>query len=792
LKINYPTLAMRRKLFRRSALILFVLVVLWWLFALPRPLFDTPTATVLEDRHGELLSARIASDGQWRFPAADSVPVKFSTCVRVFEDRRFWQHPGVDIRSLARATVQNIRAGRIVSGASTLDMQVIRLSRDHPPRTLWQKMLEILLALRLEVAYDKDEIMGFWTANAPFGGNVVGLEAASWRYYGKAAHLLSWAEAATLAVLPNSPALIHPGRNRLALAEKRNRLLAALRELQEIDEVAYQLAITEPLPIAPLPLPHLTPHLLQHIVATYGPGRWRVSIDANLQRRVANLAAEHQRRLAGNGIHNLAVLLLDTETGQTLAYLGNLPDLALEHSPRVDLIQAPRSPGSLLKPLLYSLAVQDGMLLPTQLLPDIPSVFGGFRPENFYEAYAGAVPAQRALARSLNIPFVYLLQTYGVGPFHAALGGWQFDYVNNGPDHYGLSLILGGCEVSLWQATAWYAGLGRILLHQDAYQGQYDPQDWRLPDYLLPAPERELRLQNAPIRVGAGAAWSTLQALETLERPGSEGEWESFGSSQRMAWKTGTSFGFRDAWAVGVDPSYTIGVWAGNADGEGRPGLVGVQAAAPLLFAVRHLLPAVRQEWFEPPLNDLVPAVICRESGFLAAAACPSDSAYVPNSTSGGRVCTYHQKIHLDAQGRQVNAMCLAPDEQLLPTSWFVLPSLQAFYYRQQHPEYAPLPDWREDCRPDYENTARMQWIYPTQASRIKIPRNWRGETEAVVFSVAHREAGATIHWHLDGQYIATTTDLHKLELQPPPGVHQISLVDQEGQRLVKRIVFEE
>lgn len=768
------------------------LLLIWWLFALPKPLFQSPLATVIEDQNGQLLGARIATDGQWRFPSVDSLPDKFTTCVLTFEDRRFWQHPGIDIRALLRATVQNIRARRIVSGASTINMQVIRLAREHPPRTFWQKLIEILLALRLEMAYDKHDILQFWADNAPFGGNVVGLEAASWRYYGKAPPLLSWAEAATLAVLPNSPALIHPGRNRHTLTTKRDRLLAKLREQGTLDQTSYELAISEPLPEAPLPLPRIAPHLLQHIATTRGPGRWSVSIDANLQKRLTRLAEQQHKRLAGNGIHNLAVLVLDTESGKTLAYLGNLENLTAEHSPRVDLIQAPRSPGSLLKPLLYSLAVQDGVLLPQQLLPDVPSVFGGFRPENFHEAYAGAIPAHQALARSLNIPFVHLLKKYGVGPFHDALREWQFSYVNKGPDHYGLSLILGGCEVSLWQATAWYSSIGRMLLHQEAYQGQYAPQDWRLPTYLSNPPQQTPQLQHAPSRVGAGAAWVTLQALETLERPDSEGDWESFNSSHRMAWKTGTSYGFRDAWAVGVDPSYTIGVWVGNADGEGRPGLVGVQAAAPLLFAVRHLLPRSTEGWFSAPLNDLNPAVICQQSGLLAMDYCPKISTMVPSRNSGGETCSYHQLIHVDSQGERVHELCLKGQEHSQPKSWFTLPSLQAYYYRQHHPAYTPLPPWRADCRPAYESTARMQWIYPTQARRIKIPRNWQGQPEAVIFAVAHRQPNAIIHWHLDGEYITTTNQIHTLELQPQPGEHQIVLVDQDGQRLSKQFVIEE
>ncbi len=250
---------------RTGLLIFFSSVFVWWSFGLPKPLFEYPKSVLIEDHTGALLGARIASDGQWRFPAGDSIPERFQICLVQFEDRRFFQHWGVDWRALVRAVRQNIKAGRTVSGGSTISMQVIRMARGNRARTVWQKLLETLLAFRLEAAYSKAEILGLWVANAPFGGNVVGLEAASWRYYQKAPHLLSWSEAATLAVLPNSPALIHPGRNRNALQAKRNRLLVRLQQQKIIDQTSYELAIAEPLPERPLPLPSFAPRLLDRV-----------------------------------------------------------------------------------------------------------------------------------------------------------------------------------------------------------------------------------------------------------------------------------------------------------------------------------------------------------------------------------------------------------------------------------------------------------------------------------------------------------------------------------------------
>ena len=260
-------LFLKIKRYPKTTIVLSALLLLW-IFCLPRPLFNKPVSVILEDNRGDLLGARIATDGQWRFPYQAEIPEKYATCVVAFEDKRFWWHPGVDPVSLTRALWLNARQGSVVSGGSTLTMQVIRLARDNPPRTIWQKIVEMFMATRLELACSKHKILALYASNAPFGGNVVGLEAASWRYYGKPPTLLSWAEAATLAVLPNSPALIHPGRNRDALLTKRNRLLNRLLDQGKLTPSECTLAKDEPLPDAPHPLPQLAPHLLDRLAKT--------------------------------------------------------------------------------------------------------------------------------------------------------------------------------------------------------------------------------------------------------------------------------------------------------------------------------------------------------------------------------------------------------------------------------------------------------------------------------------------------------------------------------------------
>ena len=369
---------------------------------LPSPLFEASSSVVIEDHSGTLLGARIAADGQWRFPAPDSIPKKFAEAIVIFEDRRFYRHPGVDPLSLLRALWQNIRNGRVISGGSTLSMQVIRLARGNRKRTIFEKLVEMILATRLDLGWSKSAILTLYASHAPFGGNVVGLEAATWRYFGKQPHLLSWSEAATLAVLPNSPGLIHPDRNRDRLLSKRNSLLDKLYRYGKMDSLTWTLAREEPLPGRRHALPALAPHLLDQVwlSARQVPGghrntRYRTTLQAGLQQRVEQVLSHHQRLLSFNEIHNMAALVVDVETGGVLAYAGNVRGAGAEHHEQVDIVKADRSTGSILKPLLYAAMIHEGLLLPGSLVPDVPFQLGGYRPENFHQEYDGVVPARR-------------------------------------------------------------------------------------------------------------------------------------------------------------------------------------------------------------------------------------------------------------------------------------------------------------------------------------------------------------------------------------------------------------
>lgn len=753
---------------RKVIFILITILVIAYIFCLPRQLFHVPYSTVVTDRNGELLGARIASDGQWRFPPRNTTPEKIKQCLITFEDRHFYHHWGVNPVSTGRAAYQNLKNKRIVSGGSTLTMQTIRLARNKS-RTFGEKFIEMILATRLEFRASKEKILSMYVSHAPFGGNVVGLDAAAWRYFGHSAEELSWAEAAMLAVLPNAPAMIHLSKSRQSLLNKRNRLLKQLYGRKIIDSSTYELAISEPLPDEPHPLPQIAPHLVSRFYQERN-GKYSVStIDRGIQTQIENAAERWSNEFNRSDIRNLAILVIDIQTNQVVAYCGNVNFKRKQSGNQVDVIQAPRSTGSILKPFLYYAMLQEGSLLPHTLLPDIPININGFTPQNFSLQFEGAVPASEALARSLNIPAVTMLQKYGAPKFHTFLRQIGLKTINRPTSHYGLSLILGGAEATLWDVTNTYAYMGRSLLQLPQTECSLLLSDSENSEAVTSAKTTDI--------FQPGAVWQTFNALTEVNRP-EEIDWKSIPSMHPIAWKTGTSHGFRDAWAVGVTPHYAIGVWVGNATGEGKPGLVGARTAGPVLFDIFSLLPPT--QWFKRPGNVFVKTEVCRKSGHLKGRFCEeTDTLLILPAGLKTEACPYHHLITLSAdETHRIYENC-ANLEPTIQKSWFTLPPVWEWYYRQHHPEYSPLPPFKPGCGEDALQP--MQFIYPPMNARIVLPKQMDGSPGYMTAELAHGNPATTIFWHLDNTYLTQTQDFHKISLQPTPGKHSLTAVDSAG-----------
>ena len=872
-------------------------------------------ATLLESSSGELLSAQIADDGQWRFPIHDSVPRKYSECIRLYEDEHFYKHPGVNPFSTLRALFQNLKAGRVVSGGSTITMQLVRMNGQPNSRSIWQKLKEMIIALRVNWHYSKEEIIKLHSAHAPFGGNVVGLEAACWRYFNRQPHQLSWAEYAMLAVLPNAPSLIHPGKNREKLLEKRNRLLNKLQEKGAISEQQLELALLEPLPEAPYPLPQRAVHLLQSNTENGRKGlRLQTSLDGHLQDRATQILHRYVNRYAANSITAGAVLIADIESGEVLAYVGNAQlEEGAENGYWNDMVKAERSTGSILKPFLYAAMMHEGQILPNSYVEDVPTFISGYAPKNYSHDYAGMVPASQALARSLNVPAVRMLRDYSYQKFHSKLRDLGMKTLTKPPSHYGLSIILGGAEGRLWDLCGMYASLGRILQHFPEDNARYRPGDIHplktqkqtqvqnqrmlhasvlsyvelsiaasglnqkqnqkqngalsvaegqtpLMDTLRLRSVAQTAIRNQNLRgrlsgveapqtstknskqetqnskltnhgelssvaynqnllgllsaveapqtstknskpetlnskltnhseLRAAPIWQMFKAMREVHRPDeNQAGWRNFESDRTIAWKTGTSFGYRDAWAIGVDGKHVVGVWIGNADGTGRDDLVGVKKAAPVMFDLFNILPPA--DWFTRPHDDYMPLKTCAQSGLPASQHCNEvDTGEVPYAELQLLPCPYHKTVHLDQSGHyQVTNDCISITE-MQSTSWFVLPPVQEYYFRKTHPWYRKLPPMRGDCLDAKEREPLMSFIYPENFSKVKIPRELDGQLGKVVLRLAHRRPNSRVFWYLDKTFIAETRDVHDHAISPEPGAHELTVVDETGESLSIRLV---
>jgi penicillin-binding protein 1C len=779
-------------------------LTLLFFFAVPPARFPGGLSAAVYARRGELLGAAVSGAGQWRLPGTSALPDRFVRALTAYEDRRFFSHAGIDPAALLRAALQNARAGRIVSGGSTITMQVARLGRPGRARTMGEKAVEALMALRFELLRGKKGILVLYAANAPFGGNVVGIEAASFRFFGRGPGSLSWAEAATLAVLPNAPSAAHPGRNRALLQSKRDRLLRFLERSGEMGADDLALALAEPLPPKPYPLPRLAPHLVDRFaMAGAGrpggpPARVETTIDASLQERASDILDRRVGRLAAGGVRNGACVVARVDTGEVLAYVANVSTpgggFAAAHGEAVDLIRAERSSGSLFKPFLYAAALEAGELGPRSLLPDLPTRYGSYEPENNSGTYSGAVRADEALARSLNVPFVRLLRSFGVERFRDLLASTGMTTLRRRAEDYGLTLILGGAETSLWEMAGRFAALAR-----SARRGGPGGQVFELG---FTRAELEARVRR-PDPFSAGSASLTLDALTKVARPEDEAAWEGYASARRIAWKTGTSFGYRDAWAVGVDGVYVAGVWVGNASGEGRPSLKGSAAAAPILFELFGLLgaggagdEASGAAVSGPALSGAGTGTVrtpvfretevCARSGWAAGPDCASvETALVPAAAKGLPVCPYCTRVAVSADGRyRVRAEEEAPADVRIERRFVLPPAIERYFARSL--AYKGLPPWKPGSAQSGSDRS-LAVVAPEDGASLFIPVEITGRPGAAVFTVAHRDSRAVVFWQLDGIYLGSTRGVHAIEVRPGAGGHVLTVVDGSGRSVSRR-----
>ena len=695
-----------------------------------------------------------------------TVPNNLKVAVTTFEDQYFDYHSGVNPLAIARAIYLNVKNRRVVSGGSTITMQLARMIK-RQPRTLENKFLEMLLALKLEWKYSKEEILKDYLTHAPYGSNIRGYLAASHRYFGKEPRNLTWSEAATLAVLPNAPGLIFPTKNTDKLLKKRNALLLRLFEDNEIDSETYELSLLEKIPDHIFPFPLAAPHLTDRIHSENQLPVIVTSIDQHIQSETDFFVKQHSSQLAQMGIENACAMVVDNTSGNVLSYVGSQDYNDLDHHGRVDGIRANRSSGSILKPFLYALSLDEGLVLPKTLIKDVPTYFESFVPSNASEKFQGIVPANQALIHSLNVPAVRLLNAYGVSNFYNSLKAAGVESLFRNADDYGLPLILGGAEVNPWDMAAMYRGISRGGIFEGI--SFYQSRDQNLPN--------EQRL------VSGAASYLVLEELKELIRPGLEFYWKKYSSQVPIAWKTGTSYGHKDAWAVGTTPQWTIVVWVGNFEGLSNKNISGMRSAGPLLFSILNALPVDQKlKWFEPNRSDFMPVKICKETGFYPNEFCENiETVNAPQGMKPLKICPYHQRFFLSPDHKHVVCSHCWSGNQVAQTFLKYTPDVN-YYLRENGNLIVQEPEHNPAC-PIGKEQGVLEIIYPRNNTNVFVPKDFDGKYQPIIGRVATQFPNRELFWYIDDEFLGSSLNNSSLPLNPLPGNHTLTIVDTEGNK---------
>jgi len=763
----------RRKYGRVIAVLVFavaLLVAAIRFTPLPDGLYR-PLSKAVFDRDGELLRMYPTEDGGGMLRIGvrkKELPEHLIQALLAFEDKRFFYHPGVDPLAMMRAMFLNVKSGRVVSGGSTITMQVARML-ERRPRTLKSKFLEMLWAIKLEEHYSKSEILELYFNMAPYGGNIEGVAAASYLYFGKNVSQLSIDEAASLVAIPNQPNRLRPDRNPRALEKRRNDVLAQMKKEDFISTDIFEETRSLSIHARRASIPNLAPHFTHWIRSQTVRSQVHSTINLNLQRQVEKLLQDHLGEFDRGSISNGAIIVLDNESREVLAYVGSQDFHDRSISGQVDGVRALRSPGSTLKPFVYAMAIDRGLIGVNTLLEDVPLRYPDWSPENFDGKFRGIVSARDALISSLNIPAVRLaakLEPDGLQPLLEQAGLSSFEPNRD----YGLSMVLGGCEVRLLELANAYASLASLGMHK--------PLRFDLNAPAVPA-KRVL---------SAGATYLVSEILTDLTRPELSEVWRETSSIGQFSWKTGTSYGRRDAWSVGYNRRYTVGIWAGNFDGHGAAEIVGSYAAAPLLFRVLNILPAKdTDEWLAQP-NSVQTRRVCALSGAPAGPNCTEHrTEFALAHEHAEAPCKVHVAYQVDDEtGHRLCSRCRKgrshhPENHILwPTN--VTPWLQKA-------GIAVLAPPRHNPKCHYSIAGDRPIIHKPLPGDHFVLRDGAPLEHQQIAMLASTEGGTgQVYWFLNGVLVSAVDSGQTAMLDPTTGIHELMAVDAEGRRTAIQI----
>ena len=729
-------------------------------------------STIVLDNKGNMLSAYLNNEDKWRFLCQpDEVSPYFIKAILEKEDHYFYYHLGVNPFAILRAGFSNLQRNKRVSGASTITMQVVRMI--YPQRrTYFNKLKEIIRAVQLEARFSKKEILAMYLNLIPFGSNIEGIKAASYIYLGKHPSKLNLAEALVLSIVPNKPSLLNPRKSGDALSQFKNKWLNKFEVEQVFATTDIRDARGQQVDLLRRQLPKIAPHFCDRMQATFPQKAYiQSTINTNIQLQIEKQTTAYLKRLESIGVKNAMTLVINNKTMEVVSYCGSSDYANTLDGGQVDGIRSLRSPGSTLKPYLYALAMEKGLVNPKAILYDIPSDFNGFKPENFDKIFTGQVSMQDALQQSLNIPAVKMLEQYGVNEFIVAMKKANFNSIKQNEDKLGLSMILGGCGVTMEEMIKLYA----TLANEGKYNGlKFEKESSNTSLFgKKTAPKTQL--------LSPAASYIIAETLSGLQRPDFPNNFDFTFRLPKIAWKTGTSFGKRDAWAFGFNPNFTVGVWLGNFSGESIPQLSGATAATPLLFQIFNTLGS-NKSWFTMP-SDLVKKEVCSITGLPKNEFCSSTQTdYFIDKVFYKNKCKHQKKIWTNLNKSMSYCNFCLDKSKAIEVEYINYPAEYTTFLNDNGMPFERIPPHNLACTHQTERhdlriiSPRNNSLYYIESGELELRASASAQTNWLLWYHNNK---------LLGKFKANTS----VFIKPSVGKNTVSCTDEEGKTVA--ITFE-
>lgn len=742
------------------------LMVSWSLFLLVVTNFfplkaEQEYSKIVLSREGNLLHGFLTGDDKWRmYTELDEITPELKKAILFKEDKFFRYHPGINPVSIVRASINNFRERKRTSGASTITMQVARMM-EPKERTYKNKLIEIFRALQLEFFYTKNEIFQMYLNRVPYGSNIEGVKSASVIYFGKMPNHLSLAEIAALSIIPNRPVSLRLGINNDYIVQERNKWLLRYKKANLFNPEFIEDALDEPLNAYRRQVPRQAPHFAYRIKYDH-PDEIiiRSSLNSDFQYKAEKIVKAYSNRLYFRNIKNATALIVKNDTREILAYIGSADFENNEDGGQVDGIRAIRSPGSTLKPLLYGIAFDIGTLTPKSTISDVPVSFSGYEPENYDEKFNGNITIEYALASSLNVPAVKILAEISPQLMIDKLTNADFQTIRQHKSDLGLSLILGGCGVSLEELTGLFCSL--------ANEGLYKP----LQTANITNTSDSMRI------ISPSSAFMVTEILTQLKRPDLPLAWKNSVHMPKIAWKTGTSYGRRDAWSIGYNKNYTIGVWAGNFSGEGVPELSGAEIATPLLFQLFNAVDYDSPEsWYRIP-DELDMRYVCSQSGKLPGEFCTDLIIdYFLPGISDASICEHLKKIFINADSTMSYCRSCCPEAGFMEALFPNLAPDIITYYEENHIPFKKIPAHNPDCE------RLLSGMAPQITSPVDENEYFVNVSDSMEIMLSSHTANDVeeVYWYINDKFYKSASAGENIFFLPAEGRLKISCSDDKG-----------